>query len=63
MLTAIVCVVSLIVGGVLGWKLTSKRERMIGYSQAVDDQFKRLRSAQDSWRFSSSLRILKGGKK
>jgi len=62
-LTVLACVVSLIVGGVLGWKLTAKRERLTGYAQAVDDQFKRLRSAQDAWRFSSSLRILKGGKK
>ena len=62
MLTVITCVVCLLIGGLLGWKLTASRERMLGYAEAVEDQFKRIRSSSVG-HVSSSLRILKGGKR
>jgi len=58
----IVSIVSLVIGALLGWKLTTNRERMLGYAEAVEDQFERIRSSPNVRRVSSSLRILKGGK-
>lgn len=61
MLIIVVSIISLVIGALFGWKLTANRERMLGYAEAVEDQFKRIRSSP-SVRRASSLRILKGGK-
>lgn len=59
------CFVSLGVGLLLGWKLTAKRERLIGYAEAVEAQLKRLRTPAPIWRVTTTttnLRPIKGGK-
>lgn len=59
-------IVSLGVGLLLGWKLTAKRERLIGYAEAVETQLKRLRTPAPTWRVTTTttyLRPIKGGKR
>jgi hypothetical protein len=66
MLIVIACFVSSFVGAFLGWKFTAKHERLRGYAEAVDDQFKRLREIPKLTavrRSRSNLRALEGGKK
>lgn len=66
MLTLIGLIAALFVGGFFGWRLTAKRERLLGYAEAVDDQFKRMRDTPRPPRLTAAsyhLRALKGGKK
>jgi hypothetical protein len=58
----VICLSSLCVGAILGWKFTAKHERLYGYAEAVDDQFKRLGDISKR-RSRSNLRALEGGKK
>ncbi len=62
----LIVIVSLFAGALLGWKFTAKHERLRGYAEAVDDQFKRLREIPRLTpirRSRSNLRALEGGKK
>jgi hypothetical protein len=63
---AVLLLLFFVLGYVAGWKLTANRERMKGYSQALDEQYQRLVARYDSISKLKSKRtnfkIIKGGK-
>jgi hypothetical protein len=58
------CLISLSIGVFLGWKFTARRERMCGYAEAINDQYKQIRVKQQPTYYhkSTNLRLLKGNK-
>lgn len=53
-------------GAVLGWLFTKKHERLIGYSEAVDDFFKKTRSEierAEKRAQAIGFKVYEGGKK